>query len=183
MLNVFEMYERMHDNNIMLSFKGEVSFDLVKSVLDIIEGRLNKIEDNPKTKKKVYNVLVECLQNLCHHIEHSIPEPDMIKNGNTAILMIWSENSVYRVATGNYILNDNVNKLKNWLDRINSISKDELRSLYKEILDNETFSEKGGGGLGFLDIARKSGQKLEYDFKEIDSALSFFSFQINVPKE
>ena len=66
----------MQDNNIMLSFKGEVSFDLVKSVLDIIEGRLERMEDNPKTKKKVFNVLVECLQNLCHHIEVSLVDPN-----------------------------------------------------------------------------------------------------------
>jgi hypothetical protein len=73
--------------------------------------------------------------------------------------------------------------LRNWLDQINAVSKDELRELYKKILNNEQFSEKGGGGLGFIDIARKSGQKLNYSFKAVNDNVSFFSFQINIPKQ
>ena len=36
------------------------------------------------------------------------------------------------------------------------------------MLNNNQFSPKGGGGLGFVDLARKSGQKLHYDFKPVD---------------
>jgi len=35
-------------------------------------------------------------------------------------------------------------------------------------------SEKGGAGLGFIDIARKTGQKLVYSFLKIDEEKSFF---------
>lgn len=183
MVDVYRLYERMQDNNIMLSFKGEVSFDLVKSVLDIIEGRLEKIEDNPKIKRKVFNILVECLQNLGHHVESSGPTIDE-EHDNTALLMIWTEQDAYRVATGNYIKNENVDRLKNWLDKINSFEdRQQLREFYQKILDNGTFSDKGGGGLGFIDIAKKSGQKLDYSFKNVDEQYSFFSFQISIPKE
>ncbi len=183
MIDVFKQYERMQDSNIMLSFKGEVSFDLVKSVLDIIEGRLDLIEHNPKTKKKVFNVLVECLQNLVHHIEETEVDFAGIDHGKTALLMIWMDPNAYNVATGNYVLNENVEKLDKWLQEINSNSRDELRDLYKQVLNNGLFSVKGGGGLGFIDIARKSGQKLDYQFKRIDDKYSFFSFQIHVLKE
>jgi hypothetical protein len=180
MLDLLGLYERMHDNNIMLSFKGEVTFDLVNSVLKIMEERLNRTEEDLKTKKKVYNVLVECLQNLCHHVEESGAEESY--NNKTAILMIYLNDTTYNVLTGNYISNKNVEHLKNWLDQINSVSKDELRELYKKILNNEQFSEKGGGGLGFIDIARKSGEKLNYNFSPVNDKVSFFSFQINIPK-
>lgn len=170
----------MQDNNVMLSFKGEISFDLVKSVLDIIESRLEKLEDNPKTKKKVFNVLVECLQNLGHHVEETGVDP---QHSKTAVLNVWTEPGSYYVATGNYILEEKVEKLTKWLDQINACSKEELRALYKEILDNDTFSSKGGGGLGFIDIARKSGQRLSYKFQNIDKKHSFFSFQIQIPKD
>jgi hypothetical protein len=183
MTDIFKLYEQMQDNNIMLSFKGEVSFDLVKSVLDIIEGRLERIEGNPKIKKKVFNVLVECLQNLSHHIEEHEEEIKVREDGRTALLMIWQEPSAYHVATGNYIIKDNVDRLKEWLDTINGRNREDLRKLYKDVLNNDQFTEKGGGGLGFIDIARKSGQKLHYSFKPIDNKFSFFSFQINIPKE
>jgi hypothetical protein len=41
-------------------------------------------------------------------------------------------------------------------------------------------SLKGGGGLGMIDIARKTGEKLEYDFLEIDNKVSFFTLIIKV---
>jgi hypothetical protein len=181
MIDLLEQYESMHDNNIMLSFKGEVTFDLVNSILKILEERLNRTEEDLKTKKKVYNVLVECLQNLCHHIEEASSED--IFDKKTAILMVYMNDSTYHVLTGNYINNKNIDHLRNWLDQINAVSKDELRELYKKILNNEQFSEKGGGGLGFIDIARKSGQKLNYSFKAVNDNVSFFSFQINIPKQ
>lgn len=180
MVDVYRLYERMQDNNVMLSFKGEVSFDLVKSILDVMENRLESVETNPKTKKKVFNVLVECLQNLGHHVEETGVE---MEHNKTAILLIWTANDTYHVATGNYIATDKVDKLNDWLQKINSVSREELRKLYKEILNNETFSDKGGGGLGFIDIARKSGQKLDYNFRKLDDHASFFSFQINIPKD
>ena len=96
--------------------------------------------------------------------------------------MVWSEDDYYMVTTGNYIANDSIPKLEAWLKRINSLSKPELRELYKEVLDNSHFSEKGGGGLGFIDIARKSGQQLAYSFKSTASGFSFFSFKIQIPK-
>lgn len=184
MVDVYELYDKVHDNNVMLSFKGDITFDLVRSVLDIIEAKLEQVEDNPKTKKKVFNVLVECLQNLCHHVEVGDIDATIGDHSNkVASLLIWKDEGAYYVATGNYLPAKHVEKLKSWLEKINANSKEELRLLYKEILNNNSFTEKGGGGLGFIDIARKSGRKLNFDFKTLDERFSFFSFQINIPKE
>jgi hypothetical protein len=35
-------------------------------------------------------------------------------------------------------------------------------------------SEKGGAGLGLIDIAKKTGSKLSYQFKELNDEVSFF---------
>jgi len=183
MIDYLSIYEKMHDNNIMLTFKGEVTFDLINSMLKIIESRLDMIEGDLKTRKKVYNVLVECLQNLVHHIDTIDPGEDASPYlSKTALLMITTSSDGYHVVTGNYILNDKIDKLKDWLDEINSVSPEELRELYKQILNNEKFSEKGTAGLGFIDIARKSGQKLVYTFQPVNDRYSFFSFQITIPK-
>ncbi len=179
MLDIYKLYENMEDNNIMLSFKGEVSFGLINSVLGIIEDKLEVIEGSRKTKKKFYNVLVECLQNLGHHVEGVEDEGPF---GKSVLLMIWSESDDYRVATGNYIENDRIPKLQGWLEHINSLDKEALRELYRETMKGDGFSDKGGAGLGFLDIARKSGQKLNFGFKPVDDKSSFFSFQISIPK-
>ena len=63
---------------------------------------------------------------------------------------------------------------------IKLIVPDELKDYYKQILNNGEMSLKGGGGLGMIDIARKTGQKLGYNFEQIDEKVSFFSLNIRV---
>jgi hypothetical protein len=41
-------------------------------------------------------------------------------------------------------------------------------------------SLKGGGGLGMIDIARKTGEKIGYNFLEIDNKVSFFTLNIKI---
>lgn len=162
----------------MLSFKGEVTSELLTSILQIMESRMESLEESPKIKKKVYNILVECLQNLYHHIDHD--DPLTPANERNALFMIGKNDDEYSIMTGNYIVNENVENLKAKLERINSMDKDELKLYYKEVLNNGEMSAKGGGGLGMIDIARKSGRKLEYEFSNIDDKYSFFSLNIKV---
>jgi len=46
--------------------------------------------------------------------------------------------------------------------------------LYKQQIKEGKLSEKGGAGLGFIDIAKKSGNKIEYQFKELTDDRFFF---------
>jgi len=41
-------------------------------------------------------------------------------------------------------------------------------------------SEKGTAGLGMIDIARKSGKELEYNFSSLNDNLTFFSLSVKI---
>ena len=179
-LDIFGFYDKMEESNILLSFKGEITSDLLTSILQIMESKLENFEEKSKTKKKVYHVLVECLQNLYHHVDEITAVDDKTKRARTAIFMIGKDDSNYNIITGNYILSKNIDSLTARMDKVNSMSVDELKVLYKEILNNDQYSDKGGGGLGLVDMARKTGQKLGYNFKKIDDEYSFFSLDIKV---
>jgi 5'-deoxynucleotidase YfbR-like HD superfamily hydrolase len=162
----------------MLSFKGDITSELLTSILQIMESKMDNLQEEPKIKKKVYNVLVECLQNLYHHMEDETPaETERIRS---AIFMIGKVDGQYNIITGNYIKAGNVVILKKRLDDINALTREELKDYYKEVLNNGEMSMKGGGGLGMIDIARKTGQKLNYNFMPVDDKYSFFSLNIKI---
>lgn len=179
-MNIYDLYHRMESNKVVLSFKGDVTSELMSSILQIIEQRMDDMNETPRLRKKVYNVLVECLQNLYHHIDE-IPS-SVAKNGvdRSAIFMISLNPNGYSITTGNYILTSRRSDFEGKLERINSMDRDELKELYKEILCSDGRSDKGGGGLGMIDIARKTGNKLNYDFASLNDEYSFFSLNINV---
>lgn len=179
MLDVFDFYDKMDKHNIMLSFKGNVTSELLTSILQIMESQMDNLDETPKMRRKVYNILVECLQNLYHHIDEKFRENNNEHERN-AIFAIGKMNDKYSIITGNYMLNENIGALRDRLDRVNAMSREELKTYYKEVLSNGVMSEKGGGGLGMIDIARKSGSKLDYNFTPVDEKYAFFSLCINV---
>ena len=84
-LDIFGFYDKMEESNILLSFKGEITSDLLTSILQIMESKLENFAEKSKTKKKVYHVLVECLQNLYHHVDEITAVDDKTKRARTAI--------------------------------------------------------------------------------------------------
>ncbi|GJM60322.1 hypothetical protein PEDI_08740 [Persicobacter diffluens] len=159
----------MLENNLILVYEGEFTQEITKSVLAMAERNMDSIGEESSTKRKVFNVMVECLQNIVKHGEDEA--------NKQAIFMIGKENEQYVITSGNPIRNEFVEGLKSKLEEINSLDKEGLKSLYKEIIKNTSISDKGGAGLGFVDMARKSGQELAYDFKPLDDAYSFFSLK------
>jgi hypothetical protein len=176
-MDIQYFYDKMDRNNILLSYKGDITSELLTSILDIIESKMDTLQEKPQLRKKVYIVLVELLQNLYHHMD----TPSMDENAEItkkAIFLIGKEENHYKVITGNYIKNDTVPVLKKKMDEINALSPDEVKEHYKRILSNGQMSDKGGGGLGMIDIARRTGKPLLYEFVPVDGSFSFFTLNV-----
>jgi Family of unknown function (DUF6272) len=175
---VFDLYDELEKQRIMLSFKGNLSPELVTALLGLVERKMEAMESDGRMRKRVFNVAMECLQNLYHHnAGATIPENADERQG---VIMIAHGDKGYSVLTGNFMATHEVNSLKTHLDRVNGCEPEQLRDLYKETLNDGRFGKAGGGGLGLIDIARKSGRKLEYGFVPLDEANAFFSLNVNV---
>lgn len=176
-----EYYEKLNDGEVILSFKGSVTSDLISNVLEVVENKMDDLSETSKIRKKVYNVLVESLQNLYHHVD-DLPE-NLQKNLDPRfgiIIVKRLEEGKYRITTGNFVVKAKTKILKDKIDKINSLSKDELKDMYKFILNHQKLSAKGGGGLGLVDIARKTGNKLKYNFDTVSEDYYFFSLDVIV---
>jgi hypothetical protein len=181
--DVHEYFSKLNGGDVLVAYKGSITTDLINNVLEEIEEKMDGVDEQAKIKKKVYNVLVESLQNLYHHIEEL---PDKLKSdfeSKFGILVVSRENDTYRISTGNFISSEKIKFLKDKIDKINSLSGDELKDMYKFILNHQKLSAKGGGGLGLVDIARKTGNKLEYTFQHYQDDYYFFNLDVYVTEE
>lgn len=170
-----KMYNEMQDENFILSYKGQVGFVQINSLLKIIEDRLQTAETNPRTRKKVYNIATECYQNLSHHLEkHSQ------KIGTKGLAIFEAYEDKYVIATGNYVFKESEMKIREKIDYINSLDKEQLRDYHRKMLANENFSDKGTAGLGFIDIARKTEGNIRYEFHHLNNDLAFFTLRVEI---
>lgn len=179
--NVYNLYRTMEEENVILSFKGIVTADLLSSLLNIMEAKMESMHEEPRVRKKVFNVLVECLQNLYHHVDEGpVPITKEHLERKSAMVLIGKEKGHFIIRTGNYIDSDKVDILKERLNKINSLDKDDLKIYYQDSLNSSVVSSKGTAGLGMIDIARKSGNKLEYEFLKINEETSFFCLNVKI---
>jgi len=176
--DINEYYSRLNGGDVLMAFKGSISSELISNVLEVVESRMDEYRESSKIRKKVYNVLVESLQNLYHHIEVLPEEMHKEFDDKFGILVVSRQDDKYKISTGNFIGQDKVDVLRNKIDKINSMSRDELKDMYKFILNHQRLSEKGGGGLGLVDIARKTGNQLDYTFEKYDDAYYFFNLDV-----
>ena len=178
--DVNEYYSKLNGGDVLMSFKGNISSELISNVLEVVESKMDEYNESSKIRKKVYNVLVESLQNLYHHIEELPDEMNKEYESKFGILVVRREENMYKISTGNFISQDKVDVLRNKIDKINSMGKEELKDMYKFILNHQRLSEKGGGGLGLVDIARKTGNQLEYTFEKFDDNYYFFNLDVYI---
>lgn len=170
----------MEDDESVLSFKGIITEDLLSYVLQIMESNMDGSNQPTQTKKRVYSILIECIQNLYYHNELRAETASFEKNQSAALIVVTRKKDDFEIKTGNYILKERAEQLAERIAYLNQLSRIELRNLYRDVLKNGEVSVKGGAGLGLIDIARKSRNKLECHFQPMDNEISFFSLNIRI---
>ena len=173
-------YKEKRQGEPILEYAGSISSDVISNTLAEFESKIDVYEDLRRVRKKVYNVLVECLQNLYHHVDEPPAGTEIDEKDKYGALVLIKDGTFFRISTGNFVKKEKISLIKDRIDQVNSLSDDEVKLLYREILNNSEFSEKGGGGLGILDIVRKTGNKLEYNFFQVDDDYIFYALDVYI---
>lgn len=173
--SVSNIYDEMTNNGFSLIYSGEFSPEITMMFVALTETDMGKKGEEKTVIKKVFHILVEILQNLYRHSDEF--NNSDVGNG---LFIIGKKDDKYCIITSNKVHKNHKPKLETALKQINSASKSELKDMYKEQIDKGFISKKGGAGLGLIDIARKSGEKLNYQFLQIDNEYYFFILEVEI---
>ncbi|AZQ61839.1 hypothetical protein EI427_06185 [Flammeovirga pectinis] len=180
---VNSLYDKMRGANgkELFAFKGIMNDDILGEILSRVEDSLSEHESLMKLQRRINVIAVEILQNIFHHFEGVDTMKASDSPTNIVMFLLSKGADAYYIVAGNYVPIETANFLKERIDSINELSVDELKMRYRKVLSNGDFSEQGGAGLGIIDIARKSGQKLDYEFTDTNEQSSFFTIKVSVP--
>jgi len=81
------------------------------------------------------------------------------------------------------VQNDQVHNLREKLDMVNKYDRAGLKELYRKSLSDQTSNGDSTGNMGLIDMARKSGSKLIYDFKKINGQYSYYILTVRVDEQ
>jgi hypothetical protein len=169
-LNAFEVHNFMSEQDILVAFSGQFNHQVINTLLKNIKYKLMSAPSEPAIDQKVYCILVECIENVSKYASR---DPDKPKNG---IFLLCKNDTEFRVITGNPILNADITPLKEKLETVAALQVPELKQMYRQQLLSERASENSAG-LGLIDIAIKSGNKIQFNFRPLTNEMSFYHFQ------
>ena len=170
----------MKAHEIKLVYEGRVTQQITKAVIALAETQMEENAEASNIQRKVFHVMVECLQNISRHADEY--ESGESLHARKGIFMVSLTEESWRVTTGNAISNEKIKELKDMIEQINELNEDELKDLYVRQMREGRMSTKGGAGLGFIDIRRKTKKKLEYHFLPITEKVSFFLLNSYIPR-
>jgi hypothetical protein len=177
--------QNIFNEKVLMVYKGEVTHGLLTSLLESFEERLEEIEPERMIRKKCFNIATECIENLRHHATHPLNGETINtnpSNNRSSMVMVTRDDHHYTFLTCNFITIKDIERITNKIDTINSFDEAGLRQYYKDTMANGSMSSKGTAGLGFIDIARKSGNKLNYEFHKINEDIYYYSFFVRLDR-
>lgn len=173
--SVSNIYDEMIENGFSLVYLGEFSHQITKMFTSMAESDMEKQSEERSVQRKVYHVMVETLQNMNKH-SHEVKGRDI----GSGLFIIGKKDEIYYIITSNVVAKSRKETLENTLITVNNASKDELKEMYKKQIKEGRLSAKGGAGLGLIDIARKTGETLNYQFLQLDDENYFFILKVEI---
>jgi len=164
----------MNNHQKIIEYKGHLSYEEIGTLLNRMTLRLSDMGLKLPVKKRIYSVMVEILENIYKH------KSDIINETHLSSFELEKEGNEFKIESGNIVERDSVDSLKTKLDLVNSLDETGLKELYKNTILNDKISEKGGAGLGIINIAKISGRKINYDFRNINGQMSYFTVNVKL---
>jgi hypothetical protein len=163
---------------LFLEYKGVIDYKMIDNLMKRLKGAKDFISLDKTTGKRVYAIIVECLENIA---KHSVKEYNADLRFQPFI-SVGKQNDKILIKTGNSIFEDRRDWLSRKLDKVNLMDEKALTVLYEKIINKETKPEDNGAGLGFILMKLKSGNTIDYSFTGVNNNCSFFQIQISVNK-
>jgi hypothetical protein len=155
----------------ILFYQGDYKESPTLSIINIVEKHFELLVKKNNLKTLIY-LLVESIQNIERYSAHIASSEDFS--------FVYSDGNFFYIITQNMIHNSKIEELTNRLNTNSIKNKEELDETYKTVLSSETRTEKGGG-LGLIDIARKSRNNLFYSFDKKSDDYSTYALGFSIP--
>lgn len=176
--NIQDWYLSKLKDKVIINHYGTITTPVIDVILESMEESLHITQLQNSVRKKIFNVFVECLQNLYHHVDNAPTGESVAGIANFGIIILTQDDSEFKITTGNYLKQERVEQIRGRVNQLNALTEEEVKALYLEILVFEGHTKKGGAGLGMLDILRKSGSRLDCAMYKVSSDYSFFSLEV-----
>lgn len=172
------LYKDLKKEGIIFSFSGPISQSIVEGIGETIREKMAMEYARPAIVHRVFSVFVEQMQNILNYSDEvTVGSGERDKELKAGILILGQKEQQFYICCGNYINMKRAHQLLKDLAGIQSMSKEELKQLYKAQRQADPPDNSKGSGLGLIEIARRVSQPIEFDIESLNDHQAFFSIK------
>jgi hypothetical protein len=176
---ISELLTHLEGHTPTVTYHGAISVELQHMLLHIIEQHSYRMELPRQARKRLIALSVECLNNLYHHAE----DRDQEGVGFEQVFFSLGKTVGHcYIASGNFVTKGAAEFLEKRLTQLRKMTVPQLNEHFLQILANPVRSTKGGGGLGLVEMMRKTECNIEFSLKAHHSDRYYFLLVLNLPQ-
>ncbi len=162
-----------------MHFKGKLTFERIGVLLNELKTKKDLFKIQPVLYKKLLTLMIEVLENIFRYSDsyedfisqhpQYLPEFELNRNDKG-----------FRLTARNPIRDKDIEEVRARIERINTSNEHELKKTYRETITNGMFTEKGGAGLGLIEMAKITDQELLFNFRPAPAGYSIFELILHI---
>ena len=173
---LLKLYENFENQGISLIYMGRFSHKIIKMFSALSEDETQRHGEPGKIRRRLNHSVIEILQNLTKHSASLFHEVNISKG----MFILGKDEKAYYIITANKVTNKDIPRLSDSINMVNTAAIEKLNEMYKYQLREGRMSEKGGAGLGLIDIARKTNKPIQYHFLPLDNSRHYFVLKVSI---
>jgi hypothetical protein len=168
----------MENKEAIINFEGSISFETMEKLLNQLKSAWQFNALRKPVRKRVYGTVVESIDNIFKYATPFKGKDQVLRRPPQ--IQVKEREGKFIVSAGNLIRNEQVEGLKNKLNRVNSMDDQALKKLYEEVINKEATDEDRGAGLGLITMAMRTDEDIRYHFDSAGPKHSYFSMHITI---
>ena len=157
------------DEVVLFDYNGIVTQNSIVSMAKAVEATLLAADEDETKVRVLFELTVEVMQNILSYSADSVDMGNNTFESRGSVLISHTkEEEFYNIYASNKVFKDKQQSLISNIDDVNKIPMEELKEVYNQRRRDRRRNHERGAGLGFLDMSRKSKNKLTYTFRETD---------------
>ncbi len=170
--------EELKADVFAMSYLGAIDRNLLALMAKNVEEKA--ADTTPTATKKLFKVFIELAQNIALYSAEKAVGQDSALSGQ-GIIILKEFSNYFQIFTGNLAHKDDVLALQDKIDKINSMSHEELRE-YKRTMRKRRDTDAGRGNIGLIQVALVSGNPIHYKILQVDNDKYFAIISSRIDK-
>jgi hypothetical protein len=172
-----DLYYNLNNYGVGLGYSGIFTDEITENFMLFCDDVIINQKNDLKTSKVINFLLCESFQNVVRQANNENLDNDKSFEGYFGLHNLGND---YRLNSINKVNTSDKHKVIKGIESVNDKTPEELSAMYRLKLDKGELSEKGGAGLGIIQMARKSGQNILCKVDESNSGVERLHQQIMI---